>query len=395
MGDRETAPAVRPSPATRNRLAGAPGDLRGVFGRPRRRSLVDARRRRGTPRITAGRDRPEATRRSSPGRGSSRRCSTRWSESSTSEGGTVDLGIAGRDAIVCASTSGLGLACATALAAEGVNVVVNGHTPDHLEPALEAVRTSATGRVTGQLADITTPDGRAALFAACPEPDILVTNNVGPRPGSFFDISDGDFEEAEVVLHYWTPLALVRSVITGMRARRFGRIVNITSAMVAAPGPGMAASAGARTGLTAVMKGLSPVGVVGGRGDGESAPSRTDRHAAPDPGRQGDHGTGRHHLRTGARAPGAGLCIAGRLGRADRVRSCMRALCSVHAGFINGTNLRIDGGKLLRGSSEPDEQAAIWPACRLEGDPPGRADARSPRRARGPARHSFPYRSGS
>ena len=105
-------------------------------------------------------------------------------------------------------------------------------------------------------ADITTEDGREALLGAWDEPDILITNNRGPKPIVFLDASVADLETA-MLLHYWTPLALVRAVIDGMRARKFGRIVSITSAMVASPHPSQAPSAGARTALWAVMKGMA------------------------------------------------------------------------------------------------------------------------------------------
>ncbi|WP_273735292.1 SDR family oxidoreductase [Mycolicibacterium septicum] len=168
----------------------------------------------------------------------------------------MDLGIAGRRAVVCASSQGLGRACAEALAAEGVNVVVNGRDRGRLEQTSAELRSVCGVEVVGVAADITTAAGRTELLGACPAPDILVTNNAGPKPGGLFDVTDDELSQA-LVGHYLAPLALVRAVVPGMRQRRFGRIVNITSAMVTTPNSFMAASSGARTALTAVMKGLS------------------------------------------------------------------------------------------------------------------------------------------
>lgn len=168
----------------------------------------------------------------------------------------MDLGIAGRWAIVSASSQGLGRACAEALSAEGVNVVINGRDKDRLERTAAELRRSTEAEVVAVAADLTTADGRATLIAACPEPDILVTNNAGPRPGSLDEIGDDDIARA-LDLHFWAPIGIVRAVLGGMRPRKFGRVVNITSAMVTTPRSFMPASAGARTGLTAVMKALS------------------------------------------------------------------------------------------------------------------------------------------
>lgn len=155
----------------------------------------------------------------------------------------MNLGIDGRWAVVCASSQGLGRACAEALAAEGVNVVINGRDAERLGKTAAGMAASGV-EVRPVAADITTQAGREQLLAACPEPDILITNNAGPRPGSLLEVSDEDLARA-LDLHYWTPIRLVRAVVGGMRERRFGRIVNITSAMVTAPNPFMPASAGA------------------------------------------------------------------------------------------------------------------------------------------------------
>jgi 3-oxoacyl-[acyl-carrier protein] reductase len=170
----------------------------------------------------------------------------------------VDLGIAGRWAVVCASSQGLGRACAEALLAEGVNVVINGRSADKLAVTASELRAapSCEGEVVAAAADITTAEGRATLLAAAPQVDILVTNNVGPKPGTIEDITEEDLAEA-LRLHFTSPIALVKAVLPDMKSRGFGRIVNVTSAMVKRPSSYMIASAGARAGQSAVMKAIS------------------------------------------------------------------------------------------------------------------------------------------
>lgn len=253
----------------------------------------------------------------------------------------MDLGIAGKWAVVCASSQGLGRACADALAAEGVNVVVNGRDATRVEQAAEEVRAATGVQVRPVAADITTTAGRDELLAPCPEPDILVTNNAGPKPGRLSEVTDADLDWA-LQLHYWTPISLVRSVVTGMQARKFGRIVNITSAMVTAPRPFMAASAGARTGMTAVMKGLSLQTVRDNVTINQLLPERIDT------GRQVQ--VARFEMeRDGitfeeARQRQAESIAAKRHGRPEEFGAACAFLCSRQAGFISGTNLHLDGG---------------------------------------------------
>lgn len=253
----------------------------------------------------------------------------------------MDLGLEGRSAIVCASSAGLGLACADALVREGVHVTVNGRDPDRLAEAVEALRAIGGGEVRGVAADIDTAEGRAALLADRDAPDILVTNNAGPRPGTFDTVSEEDLERA-LTSHFWTPIRLLRAVAPGMRERRFGRIVNITSAMVAAPNPMMIASTGARTGLTAVMKAasreLAPFNVL----VNQILPERIDT------GRQREMAI-LDAERFGityeqARERQAASIAAGRHGRPDEVGAACAFLCAGRFGFISGMNLRLDGG---------------------------------------------------
>jgi len=153
----------------------------------------------------------------------------------------MDLGLQGRKAIVCASSRGLGKACALALAGEGVAVVVNGRNAAPLEATAAEIRRATGADVVAVAADLCSEDGRARLVAACPEPDILVTNNGGPLPGRFEDW-DRDAWLAALEQNLLAPVLLIRAVVGGMRARRFGRIVNITSAMVKSPHPLMGLS---------------------------------------------------------------------------------------------------------------------------------------------------------
>ncbi|MCP2256138.1 3-oxoacyl-[acyl-carrier protein] reductase [Prauserella aidingensis] len=253
----------------------------------------------------------------------------------------MDLGIAGKWAIVCASSQGLGRACAAALAAEGANVVINGRDPENLEKAANELRGTHSVEVVRVAADITTAEGRAALLATCPSADILITNNAGPKPGVFADTTEEDFARA-MELHFHTPLALVRAVVDGMRERRFGRIVNITSAMVTTPNPFMAASSGARTGLTAVMKGLQRHAVRDNVTINQLLPERIDsgrqlQMAQIEAERDGisfDE----------ARRRQAASIAAGRLGRPEEFGAACAFLCSTQAGYISGDNLHLDGG---------------------------------------------------
>ncbi|TNF90139.1 MAG: SDR family NAD(P)-dependent oxidoreductase, partial [Gammaproteobacteria bacterium] len=168
----------------------------------------------------------------------------------------MDLGLNGKRAIVCASSRGLGKACASSLAREGVDVVINGLHQERLDAAQAEIEALGAGGVTAVLADINTEGGRAALVAACPEADILVNNNEGPPPGRFEQWQRADFQAA-IDANFMAPVFMIQALIEGMKERRFGRIVNITSAMVKSPRSAMGLSTSARTGLTALCKGLS------------------------------------------------------------------------------------------------------------------------------------------
>jgi len=168
----------------------------------------------------------------------------------------MDLGLAGTTAMVCGSSDGLGLACATALAQAGAKVLLNGRSPDRLSAAAERLGAQFPGMVAAIAADVTTADGRAALFEAMPGPDILVTNAGGPPPGQIDDWDEADWHGA-LQANMVTPIMLIRAALPAMRARKWGRIINITSAAVKAPMPNLGLSNGARTGLTGFVSGLA------------------------------------------------------------------------------------------------------------------------------------------
>src|ERR1041384_1760897 len=165
----------------------------------------------------------------------------------------MDLGIAGRKAIVCASSKGLGRGCAEALAEAGCEVVINGRDAKALDATAAEIRAKTGAKVTAVAADVGTLEGQAALLKACPAPDILVNNNAGPP---FRDFRELDREKmlAGVAANFVTPIEMIQRVIDGMVARQFGRIVNITSSSVKAPIGGLDLSSGARAGLTAFLK---------------------------------------------------------------------------------------------------------------------------------------------
>lgn len=168
----------------------------------------------------------------------------------------MDLGLAGKKALLCASSRGLGRACAEALAGEGVAITINGRDTAVLDQTAEDIRATTGASVTTVAADIDTVSGRESLVAACPDADILVNNNWGPAPKAFADTTHDDWIEV-INANMLAPLMMIHALLPGMRDRKFGRIINITSQMVKAPRPHMALSAGARTGLTAVCKAIS------------------------------------------------------------------------------------------------------------------------------------------
>jgi len=168
----------------------------------------------------------------------------------------MDLNITGRKAIICASSKGLGKACAQALAAEGVDVWISARSPGPLQAAADEINSAGGGRAIAVVADVTTDEGRDALYAACPAPDILVNNAGGPAPGDFRDWRQPDWFDA-VNANMYSAIDMIRRCLDGMIERRFGRIVNITSVAVKSPVPVLGLSNGARAGLTGFISGIA------------------------------------------------------------------------------------------------------------------------------------------
>jgi len=255
---------------------------------------------------------------------------------------TMDLRIKGRNAIVCASSRGLGKACATALAREGCNVVINGLDDERLRNTAAEIG-AATGAVVKAIrADIRTDEGREALVAACPDADILVNNNAGPPPGKFEDWGRAEWMAA-IEANMLAPIFMMKAVLPGMRARKFGRIVNITSAMVKSPRfPEMGLSTSARTGLTGLSKSLSRVVAVDNVTINNLLPERidTDRQKfMAERIMKAENITYEE-----ARRKIADSLPAKRFGLPEEFGDACAFLCSAQAGFITGQNLQLDGG---------------------------------------------------
>lgn len=253
----------------------------------------------------------------------------------------MDLGIAGRTAIVCASTQGLGLACATSLAREGCTVWINGRDEKKTREAAEALSRDSGGLVHYVAADIKTATGREALVAACPEADILVNNNAGPPPGKLEDWHHAQWIDA-LEANMLAPALIIRALIPGMRARKFGRIVNITSAMVKSPRPSMALSTGARAGLTAFSKSLSLEVAADNVTINNLLPERIDTDRQRYMAERMTHEQG--ITVDQARAQIAESIAAKRFGTPKEFGDACAYLCSAQASFISGQNLQIDGG---------------------------------------------------
>ncbi|MEO1795834.1 MAG: SDR family oxidoreductase [Pseudomonadota bacterium] len=253
----------------------------------------------------------------------------------------MDLGLAGRTALLCASNAGLGLACAKAVAAEGADVVINGRNAQKTEAALEEVRSVARGSVMAVLADVTTDEGRGALLKACPTPDILLNNNAGPKPKQFLETTRADWEET-FQSNYLAPILLVHAVLPEMIARKFGRIINITSAMVTTPRPHHTLSAGARAGLTASLKALSLDVARHNVTINNMLPERID---SPRQHQMAQAAMQREGLTyEAARAAQVKSIAAGRMGRLEEFGAMFAFLCSEQAGYISGSNMHLDGG---------------------------------------------------
>ncbi|MBV8593284.1 MAG: SDR family oxidoreductase [Caulobacteraceae bacterium] len=253
----------------------------------------------------------------------------------------MDLGIEGRRAIVCASSAGLGLGVARALAADGVELILCARGEARLRAAADGIAADFPVPVRAIVCDVATEAGRAALLEACPEPDILINNAGGPPPGDFRDWDRDDWLAA-VDANMLAPIFLIKATIDGMIARRFGRIVNITSGAVKSPAALLGLSNGARSGLTGFVGGLARQvaghnvtinSVLPGQFDTDRLKSLFSGMAARSGGSIEQ-----------ARETAAGRIPAGRFGEPDEFGALCAFLCSARAGFITGQNILIDGG---------------------------------------------------
>ncbi len=255
----------------------------------------------------------------------------------------MDMGIRGRRAVVCAASRGLGLGCARALAGEGVSLVLNARGAEALEAAAEAIRSDFGVEVASVAADVTTPEGRAAVLEAGAGADILVNNAGGPPPGMWQDWSREDFIAA-LDANMLAPIAMIQGLVPAMMARGWGRVVNITSMSVKAPIATLGLSNTARAGLTGFVAGtarqVAPAGV-------------TINNLLP-----GIHATARADALDAAAAQAAGITAkearqrreatvpARRYGTTQEFGAACAFLCSQHAGFIVGQNILLDGGQI-------------------------------------------------
>ena len=253
----------------------------------------------------------------------------------------MDLGIAGRTALVCAASKGLGRACALALAREGVDVTIVARGREALEATAAAIRAETGVQVHAVAADIATPEGRAAALAACPQPDILVNNAGGPPPGDFRDWSRDDWLKA-LDANMLTPIELIKATLDGMIDRKFGRIVNITSGAVKAPIDVLGLSNGARSGLTGFVAGLARKTVKHNVTINNLLPGffDTDRIQSVVGGAAKAKGISYE----AALAERVATIPAGRIGDPAEFGAACAWLCSSQAGFITGQNWLLDGG---------------------------------------------------
>lgn len=262
----------------------------------------------------------------------------------------MDLGIAGRWALVCGASKGLGYGCAQALVREGVNVVVVARTEGPLQLAVQRLQNlrvdASTQRIIGVAADITSAAGRTAVLTQPGGPgvnfDIMITNAGGPPPGDFRDWQRDDWIAA-VDANMLTPIELIKATVDGMAARRFGRIINITSTTVKAPIDNLGLSSGARSGLTGFVAGLARSSLA--------QANVTINNLLPG---AFDTDRLRKTVEAAAQQPGQTIDLvlqrrrqsipAGRLGTADEFGAICAFLCSQQASYITGQNILADGG---------------------------------------------------
>jgi 3-oxoacyl-[acyl-carrier protein] reductase len=253
----------------------------------------------------------------------------------------MDMGLRGKTALVCASSKGLGRGCAFSLAREGANLVITARGKEALEKTAEEIRAATAVKVTTVAGDITTLAGRALVLAACPDPDILVNNAGGPPPGDFRNWTR-DTWIAALDANMLTPIELIKATVDGMIARKFGRIVNITSSSVKAPIEILGLSNGARSGLTGFVAGIARKTVAHNVTINNLLPGSFDTDRI------------RTNFETQAKSRGVSVevirkermaqCPAGRFGDPAEFGDACAYLCSAQAGYVTGQNFLIDGG---------------------------------------------------
>lgn len=253
----------------------------------------------------------------------------------------MDLGLAGRKAIICASSRGLGKACARALAEAGCEVVINGRDPKKLDAAAVEIISLTGAKVTPVAADVATAEGQKALFAACPEPDILVNNNAGPPMRDFRELTRQQILDG-VTANMVAAIELIQKAIEPMTQKRFGRIINITSGSVKMPLAGLDLSSGARAGLTAFLAGVARTvadknvtinNILPGAFDTDRLRSTLSKTAEQ-----------KGRSVTQIAADRISTIPAKRFGDPNEFGAACAFLCSAQAGYITGQNLLIDGG---------------------------------------------------
>ena len=253
----------------------------------------------------------------------------------------MDLGIAGKKAIVCAASKGLGRGCAESLAREGVDVTICSRTVETLEQAAKEIRALGGGAVTAVACDITTDEGRAAVLEACPNPDVLINNAGGPPPGDFRDWERDDWIKA-VDANMLTPIFLIKSVVDGMIERKFGRIVNITSSAVKAPIDILGLSNGARAGLTGFVAGIARKTVQHNVTINAVLPGPFDTDRLRSNVKVMAEKNGISYDEMAAKR--AASNPAGRFGTSHEFGELCAFVCSAQAGYMTGQNLLLDGG---------------------------------------------------
>ena len=251
------------------------------------------------------------------------------------------MGISGKKAVICASSKGLGRGCAEALAAEGVNLVINGRNPEVLEVTAAEIRAAYGVDVRTVACDVTTAEGQLLILEGAGQVDILVTNAGGPPPGIWSDWDRDDFIAA-LDANMLTPIALMKACLPGMMSIGWGRVVNITSQSVKAPIAVLGLSNTARTGLTGYVAGTARQVADKGVTINNLLPGihATDRAVSLDNGVMQAKGISMEQ----AQKQRQSSIPAGRYGTAEEFGAACAFLCSQHAGYIVGQNILLDGG---------------------------------------------------